>query len=144
MQPLAEVSEVTLFASFAILSNVETILENSFYSSLLNHDLLEKSGLVNICAQKSQEQCKTLLYLFFCTAGDDVPKSLRVLYTSNFHTWDSCAMRAIACSASPKLALFANSHFFLLADFESSDKDVLEVSIDENVKEKRVAMRSFD
>lgn len=70
------------------------------------------------------------------TCGEE-QEMLGDFYTSGSVAWDSHTMRAVSPLVSFKLPLFAGSYSTVVADAESSPKDVVKVLIDDNVAGKR-------
>lgn len=65
-------------------------------------------------------------------------------YTSGLYAWNSCALSAMVASATPMPAIYADAHFFLVANVESSCGDGVEASIDSDVAGNKVVVRPFE
>lgn len=62
-------------------------------------------------------------------------------YTSGFYAWHSRTMRTLSSLAGLKLASYVSKHYFVVADVKSGPKEVVEISVDEDVSGKGVVVR---
>lgn len=64
--------------------------------------------------------------------------------TSELHAWDCLAMRTVSVRASRKPEYFFRPHSRVMADMKSTGKDVVEISVEDDVTGKEIAVRPFD
>lgn len=73
-----------------------------------------------------------------------MPATLRGFYTSGLYAWGSRGMRALSVLAGSEPAISVHSSLSVVANVESSLRDVFKAPIDKDVAGKEVAVCPFE